>query len=104
MALTQDQRTALHCARQIIAEGRRIHLCLALNSVSMTYPKLGKAALLLKVHVMNAIAPFGTLDDWIMHHEQLKPEHARRIPWTKFERREARINWIDWMLYKPKEA
>ncbi|UQN68300.1 hypothetical protein L0Z11_11445 [Burkholderia multivorans] len=104
MALTQDQRTALLCARQYIEEGREVHLCFALICVELRYPKLKIAVGRLKAYIQLVLGPFATLDEWIVDHERKKPAEERRFPRTWGQRREARIQWIDWMLDEPKEA
>ncbi|MCO1358855.1 hypothetical protein L0Y97_08010 [Burkholderia multivorans] len=104
MALTQEQRVALIVARQYIAEGRDAHLCFALNRVARRYPKLNTAAEGLRAYIQRALSPYTTLEEWIARHELVKPPHLRRLPVAKADRREARIQWIDWMLDEPKEA
>ncbi|MBU9211852.1 hypothetical protein [Burkholderia multivorans] len=103
MALTQDQRTALLCARQYIEEGIEVHLCFALRHVARRYPKFNTAVEGLRAYIQRALSPYTTLEEWIARHELVKPPHLRRLPVTKAERREARIQWIDWMLNEPKE-
>ncbi|MCA8249226.1 hypothetical protein LGN12_18865 [Burkholderia multivorans] len=104
MVLTQEQRVALIVARQYIAEGRDVLLCFALNRVARRYPKLNTAVEGLRAYIQRALSPYTTLEEWIAHHELVKPPHLQRLPVTKVERREARIQWIDWMLDEPKEA
>ncbi|WP_261524481.1 hypothetical protein [Burkholderia multivorans] len=104
MALTQDKRTALLCARQYIEEGIEVHLCFALRHVARRYPKLNTAVEGLRAYIQRALSPYTTLEEWIGRHELVKPRHLQRLPVTKAERREARIQWIDWMLDEPKES
>ncbi|MBR7900755.1 hypothetical protein [Burkholderia multivorans] len=104
MALTQDKRTALLCARQYIEEGIEVHLCFALRHVARRYPKLNPAVEGLRAYIQRALSPYTTLEEWIAHHELVKPPHLRRLPVTKAEHREARIQWIEWMLDEQQES
>jgi len=95
--LNATERHALELARQRIAEGKHVHLCYALNAVSGTVDTLAMthACNRLKSYIMKSLYPRSTLDDWIARH------HHDRQPHSLNERREARIQWIDWMLDEP---
>jgi len=98
--LNATERHALELARQRIAEGKHVHLCYALNAVSGTIdtPAMTAACNRLKSFIMQRLSPDATLDGWIAYHHYDKQPHSLN------ERRQARIDWINWMLDEPTTA
>ena len=98
MALTPLQRKALELASEKINRREHIHLCYALTAVSGDSGdyRLWAAVSTLKNFVMAALFPHSTLDDWIADRHRL--DNSTPVPNTNDERRQARIQWIDWFL------
>ncbi|SEH89469.1 hypothetical protein [Paraburkholderia hospita] len=92
--LTNTERRALELARVRIEAKQHVHLCYALNTVSgiIDTPAMTGACNRLKCFIMRRLAPHATLDDWIGEH------HPDRVPQYNDDRRQARIDWINWML------
>ncbi|RKP56398.1 hypothetical protein [Pararobbsia silviterrae] len=100
--MNKYQRIALERARKVLKRGEENYLCYALSCVISEILYRGEpgvddlavkeACLDLRVFVMNAIYPHGTLEGW-------SEEHApTQRPKTAHQRRAQRIQWIDWML------
>ena len=98
MALTTLDREALTKARALIAEGREIYICHALQTVADHRPRLRASRDRLKAWIERELLPCYSLDSW-------NADNGRKVHWrdcSRDTRREWRLQWIDWMLNEPK--
>lgn len=90
MALTQEMRTALMRAREIIATNRHQFICHALYDVKFADASLQLAVADLEAYIAKVLCPYHTLGFWQKAHGFGMRLDAQRSA--------DRLAWIDWML------
>lgn len=88
--LTKKDRASLLRVKELILERKSSFICLALDRVSIDSPELSKSCGRLRRYVRLALGNASTLQTW---------QKDNGIPArTREQRRNDRMDWIDWLL------
>jgi len=98
MTDAQLARLSLIAARRRILLRENSMICLALQRVAEKHPLRGRACHKLQKWINSMLGGLMSYDTWVSaHHKHLV---AQPIPFDEYRNkaRQARLDWIDWML------